>query len=955
MTALIPRLLLAAWLVASAAPSQAQNDGAIDAVLSLPQGLPDDGMFPTGNGNIADEPALIEELGNEVRAGAKLDAYRYGGTALHHALRANLQDTALWLLAHGVDPKLEVQDVEHGKPDGNDALQLAIVYRRWRVVDALLRRPAVAPHTPRDLAFRWTAVFDIHADPATQDDAARELARRLAWPGAWQGGCLMDAAANRAILPMLAKAAGVPVARCPDVLPTSNPRDLAVGGAALPAALAFGGEASQPTATTGRFAKLAPAELARIDATLSQPLLPSLAALLETPADAQTWSTLPLRRPWQDTTFTRAVIQALLRTPTKPAVRDAALRSVPPAALNAALDDDATLRLWIERLWNQPLPQASAMLAAIPDATLAHHAEAAIAGLAGESPGLANLQPYANRSYKASEKLWIALLSRLPAPLPLRPDLPILRLAPDSAWPVLFARGYVPALAQLQTVRGESTVDQWRERWPMLQAAGGPQVATAVVADIVAAWTKPCDASGCAPQPVDPEKLQVMLAAGVHRPPVVTLSTSAAHHAGPATVRALLATRLVTLAPGDEISAAVIASTPPDTAPRGRFELTPLACAPEPATGMVQAALHEQFLADPHAGEAPPPQTEAATPTWLQPVAEPGARSCAWLVTGGDVASRMSFDEDDFYQGRNHFSPCGEATLHGEVWRQVGGRVVAMPWDEGAYGGALALQESGGTRRFVLALPFRGGTCDAGRPTTLYEWVGDASTRRLVLLANDGPSRIAFDAQCHVDDPAACFGLPSIDDAAEKPETPESMLPQSTFVERYGAGLRQRWLDAFQAGDFAALRSPDLSAPLPEWRQAGLVALTASALPLDQKRQRIAWMFRDKAGMAASFGPSASQAPVLLGLVTWLPREDWRPMLVAIGQDETMLLSLRDAAAARGDARLACTFAKADGRDCEAGPVKKPWRSSGRRFGGVGPATARRETTIFVMRQRCAR
>ncbi len=924
MTPFIPRLLLAALLVTAAAASHARNDGAIDAVLSLPQGLPDDAVFLTGNGNIADEPALIEELGDEVEAGADLNAYRYGGTALHHALRANLQDAALWLLAHGADPKLEVQDVEHAKPDGNDALQLAIVYRRWRVVDALLRRPAVAPHTPRDLAFRWTAVFDLHADPATQDDAARELARRLAWPGGWQGGCLADAAADRAILPMLAKAAGKPVARCPDVLPTSNPRDLAVGSAALRAALAFGGEASQPTATTGRFAKLAPAELARIDATLAQPLLPSLAALLETPADAQAWSTLPLRRPWQDAAFTRAVIQALLRTPMKPAVRDAALRSVPPAALNAALDDDATLRLWMQRLWTQPLPQASATLAAIPDATLAHHAEAAIAGLAGLAPGEGIPQPYANRSFKASDKLWIALLSRLPAPLKFRAGPPILLLAPESAWATLLARGFVPAPVDVEALWAVSTIDQWRQRWTLLQAAVGPQAATIVMADIVAAWTKPCDAGGCAPQPTDLDKLQVMRAAGAHPPPTVTLSTGAAHHADLATVRALLATRLVMLAPGDALSAAVTATPPPDTAPRGRFELTPFTCAPEPATAMVQAALHEQFLADPHADEAPPPQTEAATPTWFQPVTEPGATGCAWLVTGGDVASRMSFDEDDFYQGRNHFSPCGEATLHGEVWRQVGGRLAATPWDEGAYGGALALQESGGARRFVLALPFRGGTCDAGRQTTLFEWVGDASTRRLLLLANDGPSRVAFEAQCQVDDPAPCFGLPSVDDGADKPDTPGAMLSQDRFVERYGAGLRQRWLDAFQAGDFTALRSPDLSAPLPEWRQAGLVALTASSLPLDQKRQRIAWMFRDKAGMAASFGPSASQTPVLLGLVTWLPREDWRPMLAAVGQDEALLLSLRDAAAARGDARLACTFAKAAGRACEAGPVKKP-------------------------------
>ena len=909
----LARRLVATLLVAAATALHAQDD-AFTALLSLPQGVPEDSSFPPGpQGDDVDQKALQAQLATALQSGEDVNAYRYGGTLLHHALRANLQDTALWLLAHGADPKLEVQVVESGKPDGHDALQLAIVYRRWRVVDALLRRRAIAPHTPRDLAFRWSAVFDLRGD-GPLDETARELARRLAWPGDWYGGCLAAAAADRAVLPMLAEAAGSPPVRRPvEFRKELKGRDLDVASnCGLPEAR-FGGEPDRPG--PGLFATLSPTELARIDAHLAEPLLPALATLLETPADVPKWSALPLRRPWQDAAFTRAVVQALVRTPMKVAVRDAALHEVPPAALRAALDDDATLRGWVDRLWHQPLPQAQATLAAIDDAVLARHAEAAIAGLAGESLGLASHTPYANRAQKASDKLWIALLSRLPKPLTFRPNLPILTLVPDEVWPTLFARGYAPGPARVEAVWRSSTVAQWRDRWPMLRAVVSPQAATAVVADVTVDWTKPCDNADCAPQPADPEKLQVMLAAGARPPPAVTLSMVAARRADPATVRALVATRLVTLAPGDTALAAPVAVAPPDAPLRGRLELTPLACAPEPDTATVRAALHGAFLAAVHVGP-PPPQTEPATPAWFQPVAEPGAKSCAWLVSGGDVASRMSFDEDDFYEGRHHFTPCGEATLYGEAWRRVDGRLVAAPWGEGAIGGALALQESGGARRFVLALPFRGGTCDAGRPTALFEWVGDASNRRLVPRNDDGPARRAFDAQCSAEDPAPCFGLPSMNDAAVQPDTPESMLLQSTFVERYGGALRQRWLDAFQAGDLAALRTPDLSEPMPEWRQAGLAALTASTLPLDQKRQRVAWMFRDKAGMAASFGPGTGTRAEVLGLAAWLPREDWRPMLTAIGPDVAMLLSLRDAATAKGDARLACTFAKAAGRDC---------------------------------------
>ena len=911
------RRLVATLLVAATTALHAQ-DNAFTALLSMPQGLPQGSAFPPGpQGDDVDQKALQDQLAGALEAGEDVNAYLYGGTLLHHALRANLQDTALWLLAHGADPKLEVRDVESGKADGRDALQLAIVFRRWRVVDALLRRPAVAPHTARDLAFRWSAVFDVRSD-GSLNETARELARRLAWPGDWYGGCLAAAAADRAVLPMMAKAAGSPAVRRPvEFRKALEGRDLDVASNCVPPEARFGGEPDRPG--SGLLATLSPAELARIDAHLAEPLLPALATQLETPADVQKWSTLPLRRPWQDVTFARAVVQALLRAPMPAAVRDAALHEVPLAALRAALDDDATLNVWFDRIRHQPLPQATASLAAIDDATLAHHADAAVTGLAGERPHVYSRVPYARQSLKAPESLWAAMLTRLPATQPWSPDLSILTLAPVSTWPLVFARGYVPTPLRLESVWRVATPDEWRDQWPRLQPVVRPDAATAMVGGILARWTKPCDAQeACTPDAGDVAKLQQVLAAGVRPPPAATLSSAAAHRAEPATVRALVATRLVTLAPGDAALAAPVAATPPDAPPRGRFELTPLACAPEPDTATVRAALHGAFLADAAAHARPlPPQIEPATSNFFQPVAEPGAKSCAWLVSGGDVASRMSFDEDDFYDGRHHFTPCGEATLYGEVWRRVDGRVVAAPWGEGATGGALALQESGGSRRFVLALPFSGSTCDAGRPTALFEWVGDASNRRLVPRNDDGPARRALDAQCNAEDPAPCFGQPSMNDAAVQPDTPGAMLSQDTFVERYGGVLRQRWLDAFQAGDLAALRSPDLSEPMPEWRRAGLAALTASTLPLDQKRQRIAWMFRDKAGMAASFGQSSSR-DVILGLVAWLPREDWRPMLAAIGQHPAMLLSLRDAATAKGDARLACTFAKAAGRDCVA-------------------------------------
>lgn len=114
----VVRLLAAALLIALApatwsqetTPAQA-TDEAFDALLSLPQGLPEGSEFASGLGDrIKDQAALRAALEEDLSAGADVNAYRHGGTLLLHALRANLQDTALWLLANGADPRLEVDD-----------------------------------------------------------------------------------------------------------------------------------------------------------------------------------------------------------------------------------------------------------------------------------------------------------------------------------------------------------------------------------------------------------------------------------------------------------------------------------------------------------------------------------------------------------------------------------------------------------------------------------------------------------------------------------------------------------------------------------------------------------------------------------------------------------------------------------------------------------------------------
>jgi len=914
---LLVRQLAAALLLALTAATWSQEstatratDDAFDALLSLPQGLPEGSEFAAGPPDrFKDQAALQAALEDDLSAGADLNAYRHGGTLLLHALRANLQDTALWLLAHGADPRLEVDDGA-SKDNGDDALQLAILYRRWRVVDALLRRPAVAPNTPRDLALRWLAVVDARAPHGTEDAAARGLARRLAWPDGWYGDCLLAAAQDRLLLPMLLKSnARTALHRAPGQLPPLHGRDVRIAARCPAPDYPF-----RPDHAAGRFATFKAAELAQADARLTTPLLQLLAPELDTSADVHAWASLPLRRPWQDAAFARAVVQAFLFANVPPEVREDELRTVPPAALRVALDDDVTLHAWFARLGAMPAPQAAAALAKVDDATLRRHADAAVLGLAGARMGPEGA-PGAGRP-TPSPALWSALLGRLPTPLRLGPAVDASTHMTMASWPELFAHGYRPNAAELVTHLQFATAAGWPDEWSLLRPVASPEAITEAMRLFVARWERPCAADFQAPQPASAQALAMMAASGARRPPPVTLSPRCVHLAQPEALRALLSLHLVALPAGETVPAPPpVPEDPAGVVPQGRFALAPRECAGAPADAIVRAVVRGEFLVD----EPPSPQerAHAPRPVLLQAIDEPGASACAWLVTGGVGSYREIIDESSFFEGHDFVNPCVEPTLTTEVWRVADGRVVASAARLRGEEGALQLKDPEGTRRFVLTLPVHGGGCDGGRRSELFTWTGDAASHQLMSVDGENdPARRAYERQCPDGDAAACFGLSS--DEALAPWQPQAV---ADFVAAYGGELRRRWIGAFLANDAAALKAADV---FPPWRAEAIGALNASALPLVERRQRIAWMFRDKAGMAESFGSDADYhgaegvTTALVGMVAWLPREDWRPLLVALGKDNAQLGPLLEAARSKGDATLACTFAHAAGKTCEA-------------------------------------
>jgi hypothetical protein len=150
MRLIMPLVMLIALLAnpgSAAAFNANATDAAFAALLSMPEAKPETGSwdFPAPEDYRAkNETDLIAYLDKQKRKGADFNAYRHFGTLLHHAIRAKLSKTALWLLDQGTDPrKILLNGTE-------DALTLSVQYKQHNLAKVLrdkygLTTPSVVP------------------------------------------------------------------------------------------------------------------------------------------------------------------------------------------------------------------------------------------------------------------------------------------------------------------------------------------------------------------------------------------------------------------------------------------------------------------------------------------------------------------------------------------------------------------------------------------------------------------------------------------------------------------------------------------------------------------------------------------------------------------------------------------------------------------------------------------
>jgi hypothetical protein len=479
------------------------TDDAFDALLSLPQAQPEQGEWnhavPEGfDGHDGDEAALIAWLAACREEGADFGELRHQGSLLHHAIRAGLDRTALWLLAHGANPLQPLGDA----PGGADALTIALQYRRTAVVDALLKRRDVrAPARRATLAGLWQAIPDSDGE-ATVDHL---LTLKLPLPEGKDAQTLLRTALARRwyALALELTAQGV------DRLDSEQPQAQGTGGALAAADV-----------------------LETLDTRVQQPLFGFYAVQPADQAEVDRIWALKVRKPLTDAAFVHGLVLALLDAPRPSPVRVNGLRHLPPATLSAALSDPQLFRRWVR--WSSTLAPADGewaftALGALPRERPAETVQAMLDGASWfrEQPADGSLG-----------QAWRRVIATLPEPLPDDVHGKLWMFVPEAQRNELLAKSYEPGDEELYDWLQSDTVERIRAQWPKLKAAR-PALAGHIHADLL---------HGCLPDARYPTwgldgatvaKAQALLDDGAHPDAPLTLDANCRNGTAAATLSAL--------------------------------------------------------------------------------------------------------------------------------------------------------------------------------------------------------------------------------------------------------------------------------------------------------------------------------------------------------------------------------------------------------------------------------
>ncbi|MES2187552.1 MAG: hypothetical protein V4505_23580 [Pseudomonadota bacterium] len=586
----------------------------------------------------------------------------------------------------------------------------------------------------------------------------------------------------------------------------------------------------------------------------------------------------------------------------------ALVAAMPPGVYAKLVDDDQAIGNLVT-LHSRSAQALATALTSVPPVTLQRHADAAVNGVAMRAyvqPSYDTQQP--SLAYSVPREVWTTLWKYLPGPHQYQKPT-LAQSVPPDLWPALFASGYAEhdAAQGLGCLPADWTAADFKAAWPAMQTYFSD--ARQAVPGILLRDFRIGQLSCLSQQPPSQaaEKLMFLTTLGI-REQFKGLDNTAIKAVDPA-LRAAMQPFIE--------QALSARSNPPrlvDATPRCTFELT--------APWYRELLRHAVVGRDPY-------QVYVAT---VQLVEIPGKAECALHVGGADRVFRYVSGVVSTFAGfdENPRPSCPDPTDVYELWSPRDGRIERRPGamaNRDDYPQLIPVLDTRTRQRYYMVVG-TSSMCNSNAgmpilvdlsPSGTTEPPGHGAAAGLDEALLEQCSGENGDIQCR-----GIAGMPSR--SAVNPEPPHEPamadafkpLGVQEFIDIFRKPQHEAYLAAVLALDttrLAAFKAEGVPGP---WTAEAVRQVSTSALPVIEKRKRIAWLFADHLQLGQALAEGGEDA--FAGLVEWLPQEDWWPVFSAYSQYQgpgyANLFQLKQKATDKGLTELACDVDRAQGLLC---------------------------------------
>jgi hypothetical protein len=617
------------------------------------------------------------------------------------------------------------------------------------------------------------------------------------------------------------------------------------------------------------------------DRRLPSPIFLSLIDKASSVEEVDRLFRLRIRRPFDDQTFATDAVRAVLRKAlfgqAPPSIASRVVERIPATALQTALKDENVLSMWWRWLSRLPTKDRTVAMERWGDLPL-REPEALLKAITKGAYWFDQ-----NEKNPDAAAAWGELLARLRPPLPEGVQDKLWMFVPQAHRLSLLQLGYRPSSEELRWWIDRNSTELVREFWPKILSIR-PEIGQRsheLLFQPLAGGSGYC---------IDKWSIEKVL----------SLTTAATSPERPYAIEAAC-----WYATPDKIRQTLLSRgwvKPPLPITAGRIVLEKQQCGfrPTAAWRRALAGLRSQTTED-HASMSIIDGVIAA--------AVPGEQDCVLFAWGGNPGGRVFLDDDSF-EGTQRLSPCADGQYATAIWQLKGERIDSI-WQEGLPypGGMTLIRDTNDGKQYWLGGDVSLGGCGQTPPVLFRFESDDGQVSTLHALPNTNPAMQALLSQCQGKELLECLGYSSPEpDAGNQRAYPEQYSGLAAFADAYWDTERKTFIKAILDFEPQVLSAMKAAGIFPHWVTDALSAVSVSSLSLPEKRRRVAWLFRDRTLLRA-----ALEYQMLIGLVDWLPPEDWGPI---IQQGQEHLRSLQYSAEGKGRAKLACRFATALKQPC---------------------------------------